>query len=152
VLAEVAEVEVRAVRGCKQLVGGLRDEHLPTVTGPADPRSPVDVEPEIPALRRCRLAGMDPHPHAHGRRARPSLRGERSLGSDRSLDGVAGARERDEELVAAAVDLATAGARDRVADDLPMLRHHGRIRVTELLNQAGGVFDVGEEERDDPGR
>ena len=152
VLAEVAEVEVGAVRGCEQLVGGMRDEHLPTVTGRADPSGPVDVEADIPAFHRGWLAGVDPDPHAHGRRARPLLRGERPLCGDRSVDGVAGARERDEELVAAAVDLATAGARDRVADDPPVLRHHGRIRIAELLNQAGGVFHVGEEERDDPGR
>ena len=89
--------------------GRLRDEHLAAVPGRADAGGAVDVEADVAALGRGRLAGVDrPSVRAAAPRDGHSWRGKRTLCVDRRVDGVPGARERDEELVAAAVDLVAA--------------------------------------------
>ena len=149
-LAEVAEVELLA--GASSSWVALRDEDLPAVACRADPGGAMDVQPDVPALRARRLARVDADPNAQRRGGGPDVRGERPLGADRGLCGVAGARECDEELVAAAVDLMAAVPGDRLAHEPAMVGHDRRVLVAELLHEARRVLDVGEEEGDDPGR
>ena len=93
VQAEVAHIGAGEVRR------RLRQEHLPPVPGGRDPRRPVHVEPDIALVRPERLAGVQPHPHAH-RAAR-----KRALRVGGGGHGVGRAREGDEERVALRVDL-----------------------------------------------
>ena len=51
---------------------------------------------------------MDAHPDAEWGLGRPGVTGKRTLCAGGGMDGVAGAAEGDEELVAAAVDLVAA--------------------------------------------
>ena len=66
----------------------LGQEDLAAVTGRADPRGPVDVGPDVLAIRIERaVAGVEAHPDADRDAVRPRLRGETPLGVDRRRDG-----------------------------------------------------------------
>ena len=148
-LAQVAELQPLVLWG--QVAGRLRHEHLPAVAGRADARRTVDVEADVAALGRRRLAGVDAHPDAERRRRRPVVSVECPLGLDRGAERVARACERDEELVAAAVDLVAAERLERLAHEPPVVGHHRRVLGADLLHESRRVLDVREEERDHPG-
>jgi len=59
----------------------------------------MDVDADISLSAAERLSGMQPHPDADARAARPVVMQEGALGRDRSSDGIPGAREHDEERV-----------------------------------------------------
>ncbi len=103
---------------------GLRDEHLAAMPRSADPGGPVDVEAYVAALGRGRLAGVDAHPDAERGLGRPVVAGECALCVGGGTDGVARAAERDEELVAAAIDLVAARLPDRLPDQAAVIGHH----------------------------
>src|SRR5207302_9106097 len=65
---------------------------------------------------------------------------------------IRGTGEGDEERVAGGVDLDSAMTRPHLAQDPLMFREHLGVAVTELLQQTRRALDVGEEERDRPGR
>src|SRR5204862_3348745 len=64
---------------------------------------------------------------------------------------IAGPRERDEERVALGVDLDPAVLGERSPQSAPVLGQRIRIRVAELVQQAGRPLDVREEEGDGAG-
>ena len=93
------------------------------MAGRADARRADDVDPEVAVLADLRLAGVQSHPHADLRAARPLVRAERALGFDRGVGRVLRAREREEEGVALRVDLGAAVAVHRAAHDPPVVVH-----------------------------
>ena len=62
-----------------QLARGTRDEHLPAVSGRADPRRAVHVQPDVSIRPELGLAGVDAHAHAHFGALGPSVGGENPL-------------------------------------------------------------------------
>jgi hypothetical protein len=67
---------------------------------------------------------------------------------DGGRDGVASTCEREEERVALRVDLASARAAERVADDPPVVAGDDPVAVVaELLQQPRRALDVGERKR-----
>ena len=106
-----------------------------------DPRGAMDVDPDVALVGDQRLAGMDPHPN-------PNRPAERGLAVGRSGQRVAGPRERHEEGIALRVDLDATVPLEGVADDAPVLGKRVRVGVAEVVEQAGGPLDVGEEEGD----
>jgi hypothetical protein len=78
--------------------------------------------------------------------------GQASLGDHRGPDRRRGAAERHEEGVAFGADLNASALGDGFAHDRRMLVPDGRVSIAELLEQPGGALDVGEQERDRPGR
>ena len=106
----------------------------------------MDVHADVAGLRQQRLAGVDAHPRPQ------SMRRERRLRGPRGGDRVRRAREGDEERVALGVDLDAVvrlpGSAERraVQGELGCVR-----RRTDLVQQRGRAFDVGEEERDGAG-
>jgi hypothetical protein len=73
---------------------------------------------------------------------------ERPLGVGGGLSGGACAREDVEERVALGVDLFAPVARERLAQDAPMLGEDLAVAIAELLEQLGRAFDVREQEGD----
>ena len=71
-----------------------------------------------------------------------------ALSLDRGADGVARAREREEERVALCVDLDPVARGECVPDDAPVRREDVAVFVTEALEELRRVLDVGEHERD----
>ena len=71
----------------------------------AQPCGPHDVDPEVALAAERRLARVQTHPHADHVPVRPVLDRVQPLRLDGRRDGVAGAREREEEGVALGVDL-----------------------------------------------
>ena len=142
--AEIDEPDLPAQLRADQVVGRLRDEDLPAVTGSADPRGAVDVEPDV-ALRGAHgLAGVEPHPIAYGDAAGPLPGPDRELALDRRLDRVAGGREDEVQPVARRAALDGAVARERLADQAMVIGQHLGIAVAELLEQPRRALDVGE--------
>jgi hypothetical protein len=107
VLAGVPERDVLRQLVGDELVRGARDQHLPAVSGGADPRRAVDVQTDVVVVSDLRLARVDADAHADVDTLRPVLGRERPLRAHRGGDGVARPRERDEERVTLGVDLAT---------------------------------------------
>ena len=142
VLAEVAQLNGRVEQPSRR----LRDQNLPAVPGAHDPRRTVDVEADIPLFRHDRLARVDPDSNPYR-----SLR-EPGLNVCRRGNRVARAGERDEERVALRVHFEPAVARECVADHAAVLRQYVGVALPELVKQARGALDIGEEECDGPAR
>ena len=148
VLAEVAELEPprgAASRSC----GGLRDEHLAAVPRRADPGGPMDVEADVPALGRGRLARMDAHPDAERGLGRPVVAGERALcvgGGTERRRGTARTRRRTRRRGSRSRGRPSGPTASRI--EAPVIGHHRGVVVTQLLDEARRCLHVGEEERD----
>ena len=106
-----------------------------------DPGRAMDIGPNVPLVGDERLAGVDPDSDAHG-----SV-GERLLGVSSRGDRIGRARERDKERVALSVDLDPSVPRERVTEQLAVLRKDIRVTLAELVQQTRRAFDVGEEQR-----
>jgi hypothetical protein len=88
------------------------------------------------------------------REAMPSaMVGQALLDSDGAPDGVLWAIEGDEEAIARMIELVAMVLREQCSQGLivPPDDVHPRL-ITDGLYQAGGVHDIGEDERPDSGR
>jgi hypothetical protein len=135
-----------------RLAGRGREDDLPAVTGLADPRRPVDVDPDIAVLVQRRRSRVDAHPHPHVGVVRPVVLAERSLGRDCCADGVRDLLEHGKELVAVRVDLDAALGLGRRPDQAPDIGERASVGLAQPLDQPGGSLDVAEEKRDGAGR
>ena len=152
VLAEIPERDVRRQLVGDQLARGARDQHLPAVSGGADPRRAVHVQTDVIVLPDLRLAGVDAHPHAHVDALGPTLGRERPLRAHRGGDRVARPREGDEERVTLGVDLATVVLVERRPQQALMLAKHLGVAAAQPRQQPRRTLDVAEQERDGAAR
>ena len=143
--AEVLEVEA-GVR--EELPRSLRDQHLAAVTGPREPGDEMDVEPVVAPLGEGRLPGVDAHAHPHVGSVRPLVGSECRLGVDSRGHRVPSLHEDERQLVAVAVDLASAAALGRLSDEEPVLGQGARVEVAEPVDEPRRALDVGEEQGD----
>jgi hypothetical protein len=112
----------------------------------------VDVESQVAAVADDGLPGMDAHPHGQTPGRRGFRRTEKRLSGDRGADRVGGAVKREEELLAAAIDLPPAALGDDGTEDASLL--------VERTSVGGGCLDqvlrrplhVREEEGHRPGQ
>jgi hypothetical protein len=119
----------------------LREHDLTAVRRRADASRSVHVEPDITIADDRRL----PCVNAHANTNRQPV--ESSLPGGGSENGVVRAIEGVEERVTLGIDLVP-GA-ERTAQSLTVFLERLSIRVrTELGEQARGLLDIGEEERD----
>ena len=114
--------------------------------GRADTGGRVDVDPHVALVGQRGFARVDPHSHANG----PVAEGR--LGGLGRCDRVRRAAEREEERISLCVDLDAVVPAADVAKRPSMIREQLGIVVAVLLQQAGGAFDVREDERDGAGR
>ena len=70
-LAEVVDADALGQLVPEQRARRLRDEDLAAVARRADARRAHDVEPDVALVADRRLAGVQPHPHAHVLALRP---------------------------------------------------------------------------------
>ena len=87
-----------------------------------------------------------PDPHADALVRRPGVGHQGALDRERGCSRRGGIVEDAEELVAAAVDLAAAGAFDGASLQLAGLGEHGGVAGAEAVGQPARVLDVAEEE------
>jgi hypothetical protein len=137
VLAEVGQLALdkRARR--------LREEHLAAVPGGGDPRRQVDVRADValPAAVRAPRVQAHPHPDRAGGQCLLAVAG----GRERRGRG----RERVEEGVSLGVDLHAATPSERRPQQPPVLGERLLVGLcAQLVQQAGGALDVGEEQGD----
>jgi hypothetical protein len=76
------------------------------------------------------------------------MRGERSLGRERRLDGVPCPPERDEERIPLRVYLLPPGVLESLAQEPLMVGEHLHVALAELLHQGRRALDVRKEEGD----
>jgi hypothetical protein len=131
----------------QQRAGRLREQDLAAAAGGADTRRADDVEAEVALFSDCRLARVEPHPHAHVRVVGPVVLSQRALCVDGAGDRIPRPRERVEERVALRVDLAPAMLLERLAHDPAVIPHDVAVPVAELLKQTSRALDVSEKER-----
>ena len=108
--AEVAEADTGQHLVREHRLGCLRQENLAAVPRRADPRRPVDAEPDVPLRGDGWLGGVHAHPHPYGNTVRPGVGSESTLRGERRGDGILGAAEDDEEGVPLRIDLEARGA------------------------------------------
>jgi hypothetical protein len=70
------------------------------------------------------------------------------LGRDGRMGRTVRLREDDEELVPTIIDFQTAGRRDGVAQQPPVVVQDALVVVAELVHETRRALDVGEEQRD----
>ena len=107
VLAQISEHDVSRQLIGDELMRQAGDQHLPAVSGSADPCRAMHVQTDVIILSDVRLAGVHPHTHTHVDALGPTLGCERPLRAHRGGDRVARPGEGDEERVTLGVDLAT---------------------------------------------
>jgi hypothetical protein len=142
----VAAEIVHAAGG--ELRRARREEHLAPVSRRADPRGAVHVEPDEAVTLVHGHPRVEAHAHGHGCFARPVLRLEGALRRGRGLDGGLRRREDGEELVCAALDLASSVLRNGPAQERTRAREDVAVLAAKLAHEPGRPLDVGEEEGD----
>jgi len=98
------------------------------------------------------LARVQAHADPHGRAVRPVVGGEVSLRGHRGLNGPHGGAEDGEERVSRRAHLDSTTRGDGPAKDGGVLVADRRVPITDLLEQPGRSFDVGEQEGHCSGR
>ena len=142
-----AEIDKQQVVTWSREAGGLLgDEHLPAVAGAHQPSRLVHVQTDVALVDDGRLTGVqaDANADRHGL--------ERVLCLACGGERVGRAAEGDEEGVTLGVDLDAAVARERVAQDTPVLGEQARVALAVLAEEPRRPFDVGEQERNRAGR
>jgi hypothetical protein len=142
VLAEILDLDVP-----EGLEGPVRNQHLAAVAGRAQPRDVVDVDADVVVVLDRGFARVDSHADADGALPWPGMGVVSSLDRDRGLERVLGAPEREEELVAAAVDLEAASILELASHETAVVADDRRVLVSEIAHEARRVLDVREQKR-----
>ena len=143
----IAEIYQREPSGADLLHRRQRHEDLSAAPGGSDPGRAVDVGPDVPLRRQHRRAGVDPDTDLDG----SGLEGAAAV--SRRLEGAVRRAEREEEGVPLGVDLDPAVASEGLPQHAAVLGEGIRISpLTQFVQQAGGSFDVREQERHRPRR
>jgi hypothetical protein len=151
-LAEVPEAEPRGQVVLDELSGRVREQDLAAVAGGRDPRRAMECQPAVALGVDRRLARVDPHPDPDLGARGPRMSGERPLRGGGGCDDVARRPEGDEERVPLGAHLPPSGLLERRAEETVMIREDVAVAPAQLLEQAGGALDVGEEKADGAAR
>ena len=127
------------------LAGGLRHEHLSAVTGRADSRDAVDVDPRVSLVSEQRIARVYPHPYPRGARGERPLR---VLGGDQSVVRIG---EREEDRITLRAELDAASTLDCATDKATVLGEQLDVPTSERLDEPRGSLDIREQEGDRAG-
>jgi hypothetical protein len=152
VLAQVDERDSTGEVTGNQVVRRLLDQDLTAVADGADPRSAMDVKADQSRGADVRLARMDAHPDPDVRSLGPRVTGQAPLRRDRRKQRTARGREGEVEAVSGRALLDATLVSKGIFEQPMVVRQGFRVALTECLEQSGGAFDVGEEERDGPDR
>ena len=132
--------------------GGLRDDDLAAMSGRGHTRGVVDVEADVLVAHERRLARVQAHAHTKRHALRPLMLRKPGLRGGGRAARVDSALEDAEERVALGAKLPPAAPGESRTQDLVVRRLRLDVAVADLLHEARRALDVGEEERDRPGR
>ena len=113
----------------------------------ADAGDTVHVDADVVVIFDRGPAGVDADADPHVAAPGPRVRLVALLDREGGVDRILGIAERQEELVAATIDLVTAVLFGCASNEPPMIGDHSHISVAELADEAGRILDVREEER-----
>ncbi len=152
VLPQVADLHLLR-QACQRRVGGLGEQDLPAVAGRGDAGRPVDVQSDVVVTAEDPFAGVQAHPHLDRCFLVPAVTGELLLGPGGRLDRIGCVGEGHEERVAFGRDLGPPELGEYAPQDRGVLAADGCIAsLPQPSQEIGGALDVGEQERDGPGR
>jgi hypothetical protein len=105
----------------------------------------MHVQTDIAFRRTLRLTSVQTHAHPHHHTFRPGMGSEGTLDSHCRRDGIGGASKGEEEGIALRVDLVAVELKECGAQEVPTLVQEAGVALTQLLKQARGPLNVGEE-------
>src|SRR5215469_2964281 len=118
------------------------------MSGAHDARSVMHVQAHVAFRRTLWFTSVQTHAYTNGSTIRPGMGDEGALGCHCRRNSIAGTRKGDEEAIALGIDfVATTGTEGRAQEETGILEHTG-IAFTQVLEQACGPLDVGEEQGD----
>ena len=117
-----------------------------------DPRGDMDVHADVSVRTDARLAGVEPHAHAHSRVALPRFGGPSSAWALRihwprlPAGAAADCGKAAKKRVALHAHFRSAMGADGVTHELGVAAEDRGVALTELGEQASGTLDIGEQE------
>ncbi len=127
-----------------QVPRGLGKQDLSAVSSAHNACSVMHVQTDIAFRRTLRLTSVQTHAHPH-HPFRPGMGSEGTLDSHYRRDGIGGASKGEEEGFSPRVDLVAVELKECGAQEVPTLVQEAGVVLTQLLKQARGPLDVGEE-------
>ena len=155
VVAEIPQRDLIAELVERQIPRRRRHQDLAATGQAAQSRRANDGHPDVVRfVAQPGLTGVDRHPHGDRGGCRPGLALQGSLRIQRPTQGVGGSTECGDDAVAFALLLRAnpTVCRDRRVEDLVVTGHGRSHRIGRELPFLRRALDVGEEERDRPGR
>ena len=150
---EPVRTEVDELDAVEQRPRRPGDKDLPAMPGGHDPRRAMDVHADVVRRDGERLAGVDPDPDPDLDAGRPARPRERQLSVGRRGDRVLRSGECHEQGVALLVHRIAGVSLECPKQQPPMELQHAGVGVrTKPLQELRRALDVGEQERDGPGR
>src|SRR6266702_8087536 len=131
-----------------QVAGRLGKQHLSSVASAHDACGAVDVQADIALGAKLRLTRMQAYAHPHGHTIRPGMESHGSLRIHCCRDGIGGASKGHKEGISLGIDLVAMVLMESCTQQASALGQHVGVALTQTLEQAGGPFDVSEEEGD----
>jgi hypothetical protein len=128
----------------RQCAGRIGEQNLAAMPSGGNSGSAVHVETNVSIADPLGSTGVQPHPYAQRGALRPGMSRQRTgrLGSRRYRRW--GRGERHEEPISGGIDLHTTLLGKRLPQEGLMLRKDCGIGVTQVLEQTGTTFNVGE--------
>ncbi len=127
-------------------------DHLAAVGRRADPGRGVDGEPDVVHLVEGRVTAVDPDADPSLRTIGPRPLEELALDGDGGVEGGAGALEHREELVGPRLDGVPGRRHRRLLQQCPHVADQPAVLLTQPIDEARRVLDVGHEHGEEAGR
>jgi len=149
-LAHIAQAHAVRQMLLDKVARCLRDQHLTPVPGAHDTCRAVYIHPHISLGSQHWLARMQPHTHTHYTSFGPGVSSQSALRVNRRRDSISGTRKGYEEGISLHIDFVTAPPLECRTQQVPALREHRDVALTQPLEQLRRPLDVGKEQRDRP--
>ncbi len=123
----------------------LGKQDLSAVSSSHNACSVMHIQTDIAIRRTLQLTSVQTHAHPHHHTFRPGMGSEGTLDSHSRRDGISGASKGHKEGIPLHIDLVAMELEECGAQEVPTLVQEAGVSLTQLLKQARGPLNVGEE-------
>ncbi len=131
-----------------EVAGCLGEQYLSAMCGAHDAGRALYVQANVALGCQRWFTSVQTHAHTHRHAFRPGMGSEGALRLYDCQHRVSGACESDKEGIILLVDLVAIPLLEGSTQQAQVLRQHGGVAVTQLLEQVRRPFDIGEEQGD----